>query len=100
MSVRLTLTVKPGSKAPGFERADDGYVLRVRERAVEGMANAGCVRALAEYLNLRQGQITLVRGERSRVKTFAIEGVTETDFRMRLERAEGTGHTRANADGR
>ena len=84
MTVRLNVNVKPGSKAPGIERIGETYVLRVRERAVEGAANAACVRALADALHLRQAQVMLIRGERSRQKTFALDGITEDDLHRRL----------------
>lgn len=80
--------MKPGSKIPGLECSGESYVLRVRERAVEGAANAACIRALAEKLKVRQAQIALVRGERARQKTFLIDGLAEDELQARLS-AEG-----------
>lgn len=72
---RITLTVKPGSKDPGIAGDEDAFVLRVRERAVEGAANDACIKALARLLAVAPSRIELVRGATSRRKTFEIDGV-------------------------
>ena len=64
--------MKPGSKEPGVSLDGETLVLRVRERAIEGAANAACVRALAEYYDVAPSSITLVRGAKSRRKVFAL----------------------------
>ncbi|HVA28712.1 MAG TPA: DUF167 domain-containing protein [Candidatus Baltobacteraceae bacterium] len=69
---RVSVTVKPGSKLVGIEQQPDALLLRVRERAVDGAANAACVRALAEYFGVAPSLVVLVRGARSRKKLFAI----------------------------
>jgi uncharacterized protein len=66
--------VKPGSKKPGLTRENDTLVLRVRERAVEGKANEACVRALATAYGVAPSAVELVRGARSRRKSFEIKG--------------------------
>ena len=68
----ITLAVKPGSKRPGLAREGDAWLLRVRERAVDGAANEACVRALAHALDLPPSRVELVRGQRGRTKTFAV----------------------------
>jgi uncharacterized protein YggU (UPF0235/DUF167 family) len=82
--VRLTVTVKPGSKQPGISISGDAVVLRVRERAVEGAANEACLRALAEVFGVPRSRIELVHGARSREKRFAIAGIEEADGWSRL----------------
>ena len=84
---RLSLSVKPGSKAPGLERFEETYVLRVRERAIDGAANAACIRDLAERLRLRPAQIALLHGERSRRKVFEIDGIDDDALAELLNRA-------------
>lgn len=76
--------VKPGSKQPGISVEASGLVLRVRERAVEGAANAACIRALSEALDVAPSRITLLRGAHSREKRFAVEGITEAQAYERL----------------
>jgi uncharacterized protein YggU (UPF0235/DUF167 family) len=70
--MRVTVTVKPGSKVAGIESTEDGLLLRVRERAVDGAANDACIRALAKHFKLAPSRITLVRGARSRKKLFDV----------------------------
>ncbi len=84
IAARIDLTVKPGSKQPGFNSVAGTIELRVRERAVEGAANAACIRALADRLGVAPSRITLVRGQTSRRKTFSIAGIAESDARARL----------------
>jgi uncharacterized protein YggU (UPF0235/DUF167 family) len=73
VSARIAISVKPGSKRPGIEPHDGGFVLRVRERAVDGAANAGCIDALAAYLGVAPSRITIVRGANARQKLFEID---------------------------
>ena len=80
----VRLTVKPGAKVPGIAWTGDGWVLRVRERAIEGAANEACIAALARILGVAPSKITLVRGRRSRAKTFAIEGLDDRSAGERL----------------
>ena len=82
--MQIAVRVKPGSKQPGISVEDETVVLRVRERAVEGAANAACIQALAGALGVPPSRVTLVRGMRGREKRFAIEGIEETLARQRL----------------
>jgi uncharacterized protein YggU (UPF0235/DUF167 family) len=85
LSVRLSIAVKPGSKRPGLEETASGFVLRVRERAVEGAANDACIRAIAAALDVAPSQVELLRGARSRQKLFSIDGgLTEDELVLRL----------------
>ena len=85
----LHVAVKPGSKEPGIAISGDTVTLRVRERAIDGAANEGCIRALAGALGVAPSRVHLVRGARSRHKTFAIDGINETVALERL-RSRGT----------
>jgi uncharacterized protein len=69
---RVDVIVKPGSKRPGIAFESETLVLRVRERAIEGAANAACIRALAEFYDIAPSSITLLRGAKSKKKTFAL----------------------------
>jgi uncharacterized protein YggU (UPF0235/DUF167 family) len=71
--VILDVIVKPGSKQPGISHENGALVLRVRERAVEGAANAACRRALAQAYGVPQSAVELIAGARSRRKRFAVE---------------------------
>lgn len=82
--LQIAVRVKPGSKQPGISVEDGTVVLRVRERAVEGAANAACVKALAEALGVAPAYVLLLHGARGREKRFCIEGIEETLARRRL----------------
>lgn len=69
----LDVLVKPGSKKPGITREGGQLVVRVRERAVEGAANAACLRALAREYGVAPSRVRLIGGVRSRQKRFAID---------------------------
>ena len=84
MRTRLALSVKPGSKQPGIENTADGFVLRVRARALEGAANEACIEALADYLDVAPSHITLVRGAQSRHKLFEVDGLESDVVEARL----------------
>jgi uncharacterized protein (TIGR00251 family) len=70
-----TVHVKPGStKGPLVVAIDDRELtVFLRERAVDGKANDGLVRVLAEHFGLAKGRVNIVRGHASRTKIVSIE---------------------------
>jgi uncharacterized protein len=66
-------------------RYDEALVVRVRERAVDGKATEAALRALAEALGVRPGDVRLVRGARSRTKIVEIEDEASMQFRRLLD---------------
>ena len=70
---RIDVVVKPGAKRPGIAQESGLLVVRVRERAVEGAANAACVRAIAERFGVAPSAVTLTSGARGRHKRFTIQ---------------------------
>ena len=70
----LVATVKPGStKGPLVEVGDDGALtVYVRERAVDGKANAAVIRVLAEHFGVPRSRVELTGGASSRIKRFRI----------------------------
>lgn len=82
--MRLEIFVKPGSKRPAVERDGNAIVVRVRERAIGGAANAACIAALATYLGVPPSAVRLVRGARSRHKLVDIAGITPAQVLERI----------------
>ncbi len=79
--------VQPKAKREGIELGADGTVLlRVAAPPEKGKANRACIELLARALRVPRGAVTLVRGERSRDKAFAIEGLTPEEAIERLRR--------------
>lgn len=53
---------------------DDGVlVVTVRERAIEGAANAAVETALAEHFGVAKRDVRIVSGATARIKTVSIE---------------------------
>ena len=72
---RYGITVKPGSKkGPLVEASPDGSLtVFVRERAVDGAANDGVVRVLAEHFGVPKSAVQIVRGRTSRSKLVEVD---------------------------
>ena len=71
---RYHIAVKPGSKkGPLVETGDDGTLtVFVRERAVDGAANAGVVKVLADHFGVSRSRVEIVRGHSSRTKVVDV----------------------------
>ena len=68
-----TVHVKPGSrKGPLVEESPGGLTVYVRERAVDGAANAAVVRVLAEHFRVPRSRVEIVRGHTSRTKRIEV----------------------------
>jgi uncharacterized protein YggU (UPF0235/DUF167 family) len=83
---RITVRVRPRSTRAGVERGPDGPVIRVRAAPEGGRATAEAARSLATAVGVAPTAVTLVRGRRSRLKTFAVEGVSDEALRDALSR--------------
>lgn len=74
----VTIRVKPGSRKGPLVEALEGdpaasLTVFVRERAVDGAANAGVVEALAAHYDVPRSRVRILRGESSRVKRVRID---------------------------
>jgi uncharacterized protein YggU (UPF0235/DUF167 family) len=47
--------------------------VHVRERAVDGAANAGVVAALAAHFGVARSKVTILRGHSSRIKRVRVD---------------------------
>ena len=70
----VVVKVKPGSrKGPLVETGPDGELtIYVRERAVDGKANAAVTELLAAHLRLPRSRLELVSGKTARLKRFRV----------------------------
>lgn len=72
--MQLTVRVKPGSRrGPLVEDTPDGLVIHVRERAVDGAANDGVVKALAAHFGVAPRDVDILRGRTARVKRVDVD---------------------------
>jgi uncharacterized protein (TIGR00251 family) len=79
VSVRVT----PGARrSEVIDAAGDVLLVRVAAPAVEGMANAEVERLLGTSFGVRRSAISLVRGARSRDKSYVIAGIAEPPFEV------------------
>jgi uncharacterized protein YggU (UPF0235/DUF167 family) len=71
--MKLTVFAHPNSKKPRVEKDLFGSLhVYVNQPPLEGKANRAVIEALAGYLKIAKSKISLVRGEKSKQKTFAI----------------------------
>jgi uncharacterized protein len=71
--VQYLVRVKPGSrKGPLVHSSADGLTVYVRERAVDGAANEGVVRALAAHFGVAPRDVTILRGHTGRIKRVEV----------------------------
>jgi uncharacterized protein (TIGR00251 family) len=66
---------------------EDTLRVRVTAPPVAGRANEALLRLLAAALGVPSGRLRLVRGQGSREKLIAVEGLAEAEARARLESA-------------
>lgn len=85
-AVLLSVRVQPKASRNAVVLEADGRVrVALTAPPVDGEANEALREFLAKSLGVPKRAVSLVRGERSREKTVAIAGMTETDLRRRLE---------------
>jgi uncharacterized protein YggU (UPF0235/DUF167 family) len=82
----LSVAVKPGSHRAAIARRDGGIVVAVRERAIDGRANAAVIAAVAAWLDIAPSRITLERGASGRSKRLAVAGLDEATLAAALDR--------------
>lgn len=83
---RLIVSVRVTPRARRNALAFEDDILRAWLMAppVEGAANAALLALLAQRLGLPKRAVTLVRGESSREKVVAIEGISAEELSRRL----------------
>lgn len=72
--MRYTVQVKPGSKKGPLveEQPDNSLLVFLKERAVDGAANEGLIRLLAEHFGVRKADVVIESGFTSRIKRIDI----------------------------
>ena len=80
LRLRVRLTPKSSRDAvEGLETVPEGPAIKARVRAVpgDGKANTAVAVLIADWLGLPKGQVTVVAGYKSRIKTLHIEGAAD-----------------------
>ncbi len=68
--------------SPGIH--DGAFVVRLAAKPVEGAANKALRKFIAERVGAPPSRVRIVRGERSRRKRIAVEGVSEAELAAAL----------------
>jgi uncharacterized protein (TIGR00251 family) len=75
--VDVTVRLKPRAKRNALVREHDGVLhVSVAAAPVDGKANAALCKLIARRAGVARGQVSVIRGERSREKVVRVEGVT------------------------
>ncbi len=87
-AVVLRVHVQPGAgRSAIVGRHGTSLKLRVAPPPVDGRANIAAAALLAETFGVKERDVELVSGERSRLKRFRVVGVEIDDVEARLRRA-------------
>jgi hypothetical protein len=71
--MQVTIFAHPNSKRPRIDKDLLGSLhVYVSQPPLSGKANKAVGEALAKHFNVSKSQVELVRGEKSKIKTFAI----------------------------
>ena len=72
--MRVVVRVKPGSsKGPLVESDEEGLVVFVREKAIDGAANDGVIKILADHFGVPKSRVRVMRGHTARIKQIEID---------------------------
>lgn len=72
--MKISIHIKPSSKKPGIEiLSETEWIVRVKEQAIEGKANAAMIDAIAEKLKIPKSKVKLLQGMKSKNKIVEIE---------------------------
>ena len=73
--MKIKVKVKPNAKKEEIKKIDeDYYEIRVTVVPEKGKANKKVIEILSKYLKVPKSKIKLVKGEKSKEKTFEITG--------------------------
>jgi uncharacterized protein len=87
-AIVLRVHVQPGAgRSAIVGRHGSSLKVRVAAPPVDGRANVVAAALIAETFGIKEGDVELVSGQRSRLKRFRIVGVDAEDVELRLREA-------------
>jgi uncharacterized protein len=93
--VVLRVHVQPGAgRSAVVGRHGTSLKVRVAAPPVDGRANSAAIALIAETLGVKEGDVELVSGPRSRLKRFRISGVDAEEVESRLRQTLADADTR------
>lgn len=85
-TAEIKIKVLPRSSRNQILGKEDGvYRAKTTAPPVDGRANRAIVELLAKKLGLSKGSVEIVSGERSRLKSLRIHGLSEAEIEALLE---------------
>jgi len=85
---QISIRVRPRSSRRGLRIGSEGeVVVCVHAPASEGNANRECAAVLAEAVGVAKSRVRIVRGQKSRSKWIAVEGMSGSQVRALLEQS-------------
>jgi uncharacterized protein (TIGR00251 family) len=94
-AIVLRVHVQPGAgRSAVVGRHGTSLKVRVAAPPVDGRANVAAAALIAETLGVKESDVELVSGQRSRLKRFRIAGVEAEDVDSRLRQALTEADTR------
>jgi uncharacterized protein YggU (UPF0235/DUF167 family) len=87
MPLRLSVEAKPGKKVASLTVRDGVLVVAVRERAIDGRANAAIERAVADWLGVSARSVSIVAGAAGRRKIVDVADADPRVVEQRLKAA-------------
>ncbi len=83
--VFLEVKVIPRAKKQAIEVLSPNILkLKVISKPEKGLANQEAIKLLSHFLEIPKSQIKLIKGEKSRNKTFYIEGISAQHMKKKL----------------
>src|SRR5271166_1119973 len=81
----LTVRLKPRAKRNAIVDERDGILhVSVAAAPVDGQANTALCKLIAKRAGVARGQVSIIRGERSREKVVHVEGLTPQELQDAL----------------
>ena len=72
--MKITVKVKPNSRENLVKKLDNGtYEVKVTVAPEKGKANEKVIELLSKELKIAKSRISLIKGETSKIKLFAVE---------------------------
>jgi hypothetical protein len=72
--MKISVRVKPNAKGERIEKiGENTFLLWVKEKPQEGKANKAVIKVLAEYFDVPQSAVVLLKGQSSKEKIFEVK---------------------------
>jgi len=85
--LEVIIYVKPRAKITSLKAEGGELIFLTREPPLGSRANESLIKYLSRLLNLRKGDIEIIRGTKNRVKVLRICGISSNDFSDKVYRS-------------